>query len=185
MKITPVNTDLGELMEQQAVDIMFAAVPDNTETVTETIKSFQVTPSETVQGIFIDDVPAGVHLHGSYNNVFTLGADSLKYRLVDEFSSASSWDELPASHETQLYLWRAPSELRKTISYTVTVLYEEKTESTGSDTGNSGGSNGRAGTETEPPVVVEKEFSKVYTQTIVGNYSIWAQKLREYVYARP
>lgn len=178
MKITPVNTDLGELMEQQAVDIMFAAVPDNTETVTETIKSFQVTPSETVQGIFIDDVPAGVHLHGSYNNVFTLGADSLKYRLVDEFSSASSWDELPASHETQLYLWRAPSSLTKTISYTATVVYDESTKSEGN------GNEKATDTGTDEPAVVEKTMSRVYTIIVVGNWSIWGNKLREYVLAR-
>lgn len=180
MQILPSNTDLGDLMEQQAVDVTFIAVPENTETVTETVKMITIVPSEFISGISIE----GPHLYGTYNNVFTLGPDSLKYRLNDEFKTASSWDDLPADESTQLYLWKAPSELRKTISYTVTVLYEEKTESTGGDTGNSGGSNGRA-TETEPPVVVEKEFSKVYTQTVVGNWSLWASRLREYVYARP
>lgn len=161
-------------MEQQSVDITFTAVPDNTETVTETIKSFVVTPSEIVDGIAIDDIPTGVLLHGSYNNVFALEADSLKYRLGNEFSSASSWDKLPASDETQLYLWRAPSSLTKTISYTATVVYDESTKST--ETGN------EKATDTES--TVEKTMSLVYTITIVGNWSIWANKLREYVLAR-
>lgn len=180
MKITPVNTDLGELMEQQAVDIMFAAVPDNTETVTETIKSFSLIPSETVDGITIDDTLSGAHLHGSYNNVFTLGADSLKYRLQDEFSSASSWDELPASHETQLYLWRAPSSLTKTISYTATVVYDESTKSESNGNGNEKATD----TGTDEPAVVEKTMSRVYTIIVVGNWSIWGNKLKEYVLAR-
>lgn len=180
MQILPSNTDLGDLMEQQAVDIWFTAVPENTETVTETVKMITIVPSVFVDGISIE----GAHLYGSYNNVFTLEPGSLKYRLGNEFKDASSWDELPADESTQLYLWNAPQSLTKTITYTVTVLY---TETTQSDSGNSGGSgsNSREATETDPPVVVEKELSRVYSQTVVGNWSIWNQKLREYVYARP
>lgn len=178
MQLTPSNTDLGDLMEQEAVDVKFIAVPDNTEQVTEQVKMITIVPSESISGITIDDN----HLYGTYNNVFTLGPDSLKYRLNDEFKNASSWDELPTDKSAELYLWKAPKNLRKTITYTVTVLY---TETTKSDQGSSGGSSGNSGGDTEPPVVVEKELVRVYTQEIVGNYSIWAQKLRDYVYARP
>lgn len=173
MKLNPSNTDLGDLMEQEAVDIWFIAIPDNTETVTETVKTITITPSEFVDGIIIENN----HLYGSYNNVFTLGPDSLKYRLNDEFSSASSWDQLPASKDTQLYLWKAPQSLSKTISYTVTVLYDEKTKSSG------GGQDNSKVTDPEE-TIIEKQLVKVYQQTVVGNWSVWANKLREYVLAR-
>lgn len=181
MQLTPSNTDLGDLMEQEAVDVKFIAVPDNTEQVAEQVKMITVTPSESISGINIVEN----HLYGTYNNVFTFGENALRYRLGNEFKNAGSWGELPTDKSAELYLWKAPQNLRKTITYTVTVLYTETTKSAQGSSGGSSGGSGNSGGDTEPPVVVEKELVRVYTQEVVGNYSIWAQKLRDYVYARP
>ncbi|EFW1905383.1 hypothetical protein F1Z50_23030, partial [Shigella sonnei] len=75
-------------------------------------------------------------------------------------------------------LWRAPQNLRKVFSYTVEMIYNYQEESS------SGGTRSDSGTE-PPPAPVQKTLTKVYTKTIVGNWSKWAQQLRNYVYARP
>lgn len=164
-------------MEGASIDVTFTAQLETNETLVEiNITEYEATPGVNVEGN---------HLYGVYESVFGFADDALKYRLNDEFKTAASWEELPADKSTQLYLWRAPVSLQKVFSYTVTLTYDFQEESTGGDTGNSGGSNSRAGNETDPPPApVRKTMTKVYTKTIVGNWSRWADKLRSYVYAR-
>lgn len=171
------STDLGDSMEGASIDVTFTAQLETNETLVEiNITEYEATPGVNVEGN---------HLYGVYESVFGFADDALKYRLNDEFKTAASWEDLPADKSTQLYLWRAPASLQKVFSYTVTLTYDFQEESSGGDTGNSGGSNSRAGNETDPPPApVRKTMTKVYTKTIVGNWSRWADKLRSYVYAR-
>ena len=175
--ILPMSTDLGDSMEGADIDIFFTAQLETNETLVE----INITEYEATPGVNVEDN----HLYGVYESVFGFANDALKYRLNDEFKTAASWEDLPTDKSTQLYLWRAPASLRKVFSYTVTLTYDFQEESSGGDTGSSGGSNSRAGNETDPPPApVRKTMTKVYTKTIVGNWSRWADKLRSYVYTR-
>lgn len=171
------STDLGDSMEGAPIDVTFTAQLETNETLVEiNITEYEATPGVNVEGN---------HLYGVYESVFGFANDALKYRLNDEFKTAASWEDLPTDKSTQLYLWRAPASLRKVFSYTVTLTYDFQEESSGGDTGSSGGSNSRVGNETDPPPApVRKTMTKVYTKTIVGNWSRWADKLRSYVYTR-
>ncbi|QJA42685.1 hypothetical protein [Enterobacteria phage vB_EcoM_IME540] len=176
--ILPMSTDLGDSMEGSSIDVTFTAQLETNETLVE----INITEYEPTEGITVD----GAHLYGTYESVFGFSEDALKYRLGDEFKTAGSWKDLPEDESTQLYLWKAPSNLQKTFSYTVTLIYDFQEETSGGDTGNSGGSNSRAGNETDPPPApIRKTLTKVYTKVIVGNWSRWGDQLREYVYARP
>ena len=168
--ILPMSMDLGDSMEGAPIDVTFTAQLETNETLVEiNITEYEATPGVNVEGN---------HLYGVYESVFGFANDALKYRLNDEFKTAASWEDLPTDKSTQLYLWRAPASLRKVFSYTVTLTYDFQEES-------SGGSNSRAGNETDPPPApVRKTMTKVYTKTIVGNWSRWADKLRSYVYTR-
>lgn len=157
-------------MEGASIDVLFTPQLETSET----LVSINIIDYEPTQGITVD----GNHLYGTYESVFSFSSDALKYRLNDDFKTASSWDDLPKDESTQLYLWRAPKNLRKVFSYTVEMIYNYQEESS------SGGTRSDSGTE-PPPAPVQKTLTKVYTKTIVGNWSKWAQQLRNYVYMRP
>lgn len=157
-------------MEGASIDVLFTPQLETSET----LVSINIIDYEPTQGITVD----GNHLYGTYESVFSFSSDALKYRLNDDFKTASSWDDLPKDESTQLYLWRAPKNLRKVFSYTVEMIYNYQEESS------SGGTRSDSGTE-PPPAPVQKTLTKVYTKTIVGNWSKWAHQLRNYVYVRP
>lgn len=175
--IIPTSTDLGESMEGSSIDVTFTAQLETGET----LVSINITSYEETPGVLVEEN----RLYGTYESVFGFGSDALKYRLGDEFKTASSWEELPTDSNTQLYLWKAPQNLQKTFTYEVTLIYDyqEQSESGGS------GSNSRSSSDTteptDPPAPVRKTLVKNYTKTIVGNWSRWANKLRSYVYERP
>ncbi|QPI13962.1 hypothetical protein MYO4S_00206 [Serratia phage 4S] len=125
-------------------------------------KSINIVDSTSNPGITI----TGARYSGQYSNVFSFGGDALRYRKGDEYMSAGSFESLPPPREADLFLWRAPTNLRKTFSYTVELKYTLTT----SDNEN-------------PPVTTEKVLRKTYTQDVVGNWSIWSNKLRDYVNA--
>ncbi|UPW39247.1 hypothetical protein ESCO47_00008 [Escherichia phage vB_EcoM_ESCO47] len=157
-------------MEGASIDVLFTPQLETSET----LVSINITDYEPTQGITVD----GNHLFGTYESVFSFSSDALNYRLGDDFETASSWDDLPSDESTQLYLWRAPQNLVKVFSYTVEMIYNYQEE------GSTGGSG--SGSDNEPPPApVQRKLVKVYTKTIVGNWSKWANQLRNYVYARP
>lgn len=163
-------------MEGDSIDVTFTAQLETNETLVE----INIINYEPTEGIIVD----GAHLYGTYESVFSFGSDALKYREGDEFKTAGSWDALPDPTTVDLYLWKAPQALQKVFSYKVELTYLFTEESNSGGTGN-GGSNSRAGAETDPPPQpVEKKLTKVYTKTVVGNWSKWANQLRAYVYAR-
>lgn len=164
--ISPINTTLNTLSEGAYVSQQFTPILDSDEKlISITIINYQPTPGIEVVGSLYQ---------GNYESVFEYGNDSLKYRQGDEFKTAASWEDLPESLDTQLYLWRAPQNLDRTFTYTVLMEYTVTTS------GSTGGS-GRASDD----IVTKKQLTKVYSQRIVGNWSNWANKLRSYVYARP
>ena len=175
--ILPMSADLGESMEGSSIDVTFTAQLETGET----LVSINITSYEETPGVLVEEN----RLYGTYESVFGFGNDALKYRLDNEFKTAASWEDLPTDSNTQLYLWNAPQNLQKTFTYEVTLIYDyqEQSESGGS------GSNSRSSSDTteptNPPAPIRKTLVKNYTKTIVGNWSRWANKLREYAYARP
>lgn len=164
--ILPVNTELPDIQEGGSVNQTFIAQLEATDTLESiNIIDFQPTPGITV---------SGANYKGVYESVFSFGGDALKYREGDEFKVAQSWESLPPSGAADLYLWKAPSKLERTFTYTVKVIYWRQGEDT---TGPSG--------EPVTPPPVQMEMTKTYSQLVYGNWSKWAEQLRSYVYARP
>ncbi|EFW1905345.1 hypothetical protein F1Z50_22815, partial [Shigella sonnei] len=85
-QILPLNTDLGEDMEGASIDVLFTPQLETSET----LVSINIIDYEPTQGITVD----GNHLYGTYESVFSFSSDALKYRLNDDFKTASSWDDL-------------------------------------------------------------------------------------------
>ncbi|AHY25135.1 hypothetical protein AVV36_gp275 [Pectobacterium bacteriophage PM2] len=160
--IIPLNTALEDKIEGSSIDITFTYILEENEV----FKSINIIQYEPTPGIII----SGARLHGSYNSVFSFSGDALLYRQNNELKSASAWELLPPPKEADLYLWRAPTNLQKVFNYTVELVYTIK------DTSEPG-----SGTSTTPEV--EEKIQKIYSQTVVGNWSLWANQLREYVYA--
>lgn len=160
-QIIPINTTLEELIEGDFVDQYFTASLE----ADETLKSITITNYQPVTGITV----AQNHYTGNYNSIFTFGANALLYREGNDLKSASAWEELPPPKEADLYLFRAPTALSKTFTYTVELIYTVTTPAVPGEPGSGS--------------VEEKKLTKVYSQTVKGNWSIWAKKLRDYVYA--
>ncbi|AFU64091.1 hypothetical protein ACQ31_gp208 [Salmonella phage STML-198] len=165
-QILPVNTSLGDIQEGGAVDLTFTAQLD----ATDTLKSINIIDYQPTSGIIVE----GSRYYGNYNSVFSFGADALKYREGDELKTAATWEDLPPPKTADLYMWRAPSSLQRTFTYTVECIYDYQSEESSGGSGESGGT-------TTPPV--ERRITKTYTQLVYGNWSRWGNKLREYVYA--
>jgi hypothetical protein len=166
-QILPLDTDLGDIQEGGSVDVTFTAQLD----ATDTLKSINIIDYQATPGIIVN----GARFYGSYQSVFSFGNDALKYRQGDELKTAASWDDLPPAGTADLYLWKAPSNLERTFTYTVECIYDYQ------DPESSGGSGEPGGGTTIPPV--EKRITKTYTQLVYGNWSKWADELRNYVYA--
>ncbi|ASD52064.1 hypothetical protein KNT64_gp112 [Pseudomonas phage PspYZU05] len=109
---------------------------------------------EDIQGLTFTDTGYS----GKYEAVFSVGPNSLMYRDQDKLKSADSWEQLPPGKE--LYLWNAPKSLLRTYTYTVKVKYAT----------------------TDGVTETEAEMSKQYTQIVFGNWSVWANKLRDYIW---
>ncbi|BBC78219.1 Hypothetical protein KNT65_gp274 [Escherichia phage EcS1] len=138
----------------------------------ESLVSINITDYQPTPGINVD----GAHLYGTYSSVFSFSGDALSYRIGDELKSASAWEDLPPKEDADLYLWRAPSKLERTFTYTVELIYMYQAP----DVPGATGSDGSAGTPTTPPPV-QKTLTQVYSKRIVGNWSKWAIQLRNYV----
>lgn len=149
-------------MEQEQVSQTFSY------TLTEEgakFKSINIVSHDTNRGIIVK----GASFSGQYLGVFTFGGEALRYRKGDDLLTASDWESLPPPREADLYLWQAPRDLRRTFKYTVELVYSVTTP-------------GEPGSN-QPPITSDKKITQVYTQDVVGNWSIWGEKLREYVNA--
>lgn len=162
--ILPINTNLGTLMEGSSINVTFT--PQLLEG--ETLDSINIISYEPTPGIIVFENT----LSGTYDSVFGFPNGSLLYRENDDFKSANSWEDLPESN-ADLYLWRAPQNLQKVFSYVVEMNYTYQPPD------ETGGGEGGSTTTPEP---IKRVITKTYTNTIVGNWSRWAAKLRAYVY---
>lgn len=165
--ILPINTELSDVQEGASVNQTFTFQADEGET----LQSINIIEYEPTDGIIV----SGNNYQGSYKSVFTFGSGALSYRIGDEMKTASKWEDLPPPNEANLYLWRAPSKLERTFSYKVEVTYIYQAPPT------EGGSGESGGTTTPPPET--STITKTYTQLVYGDWSKWAQQLRNYVYA--
>lgn len=159
-EILPSNAKLDDVMELEGVNVTFSY------SLTEEgakFKSLNIIEHTSNPGITVQ----GANFKGSYKGVFSFGNDSLRYREGDDLKSAATWEDLPDPKKADLFLWRAPTNLRKTFTYTVELKYTVTTS------GEPGGT----------PSTSEKTLKKVYSQDVVGNWSIWGNQLREYVNA--
>lgn len=159
--ITPVSTALPMIQEGGAVSQAFGAEL----TSNETLVSLKIIKYEQTPGIIVGDTS----YHGSYESVFDFGSDAIKYREGDELKSASSWSSVPDN--VDIYEWRAPTNLQRTFNYLVELVYDITTTV---ETGESGSST----------TTSRSTITKNYTQLVFGNWSKWADELRERIYKR-
>lgn len=165
-QITPLNTTLEEKVEGESEDITFGyqLLAD------ETFKSINIIDYQPTPGMNV----SGARLYGTYQSVFSFSGDVLKYRQGDQIKSASAWEQLPPPSEADLFLWKAPKSLERTFTYTVELIYMWQPPEVPPAT------EGGSAVVPEP---VEKKIQQVYSQRVVGNWSKWANQLRNYVYA--
>jgi len=164
--ILPAQAELPRIPENDPVDISFSYVLTEPNSSVVSLEIISHTPNDTIT------VEAN-RFHGRYTNMFPLGDDALKYVTKDNVKhTASRWEDLPDPKTADLYEWRAPSVLQRTFSYTVKLVYKvipEVVPPTG----------GKVVPPTPEPVI--HEITKTYTQLVYGNWSIWANMLRDYV----
>lgn len=168
--ILPLQTVLPRIPENDPVDISFSYVLTEPNSSLVSLEIIAHTPNDTIT---ID----GARFHGRYTNMFALGTGALKYVTKDNVKhSASRWEDLPDPKTADLYEWHAPTVLQTTFEYTVKLVYQVIPEITPP----TGGSD-----KTTPPTVTPKpvihEITKTYSQLVYGNWSIWANMLRDYV----
>lgn len=167
--ILPVSTTLDRKQEGSEVSVTFEAQLDQGET----LVSIEITEYRPNSGVVVSD--AG--FSGQYRDSFSLDSDALLVRMRSpqgnepEFRTYGSWDDLPEPTEADIIQWKAPSSLVTEYWYEVKLVYDfEQTPPSG------GG--GKATTE---PTTERKELIKRYTQEVYGDYTIWANRLRQYV----
>lgn len=184
VEILPMSSKLEDISERELFEVVFSykATPPDANT-KYTIKEFKISEYRPNKGVTVEETK----ISGEYRDSFSLGADSLKYITKDRIKkSAGSFDDLPDPTTADLYYFNAPTRLQEVYTYKVTLTYIQSVSesSGGSGEGNSGGSNSRegAGETNPPPVVTEHTIEKVYTQTVFGNWDVWAQQLRDYVH---
>lgn len=156
--INPVSTTLPDAKE--FVDITQTFTPNLLAD--ESIVSISITKvSEANKGISVN----GATYSGQYQDVFIL-KNALKYRQGDELKTASSFNDLPPG--VDVYDFKAPSSARKDYTYEVTMVYLKHPPAV-----------------TPPPPVptppVEMSMKKTFTQSLYGDWSIWANQLRTYL----
>lgn len=163
--ILPTQTVLPRIPENDPVDITFSYTLTEPNSSVISIEIIAHTPNDTIT---VD----GARFYGRYTNMFDLPAGALKYVTKDNVKhTASRWDELPDPKTADLYEWHAPTVLQKTFEYTVKLVYQVIPEITPEP----------GGTTTPNPEPVIHELTKTYTQLVYGNWSIWANMLRDYV----
>lgn len=160
--ILPMNTKLPGVKEGSPVDVTFSYQLTEANAYLVSIKIISSTPNETI-------TVQGPRFFGSYTNMFDLGTDALKYRLkTGEIKSASKWEDLPDPKTADLFYWRAPTVLQKNHTYVVELIYEVPPPPP-------------VPPETTPGKPTRYTLTKTYTQLAFGDWSVWANLLRDYV----
>lgn len=161
-QILPAGNQLPAIQEQIETSVTFTALLETGET----LKSINIIDYRSNVGIVV----SGATYSGNYRDSFSIGSGSLKVRnrksgLIESYDS---WESLPPPQDADLFEWNAPSVLSTDYFYTVKMVYEYAP----------------AVVPGEPPIKpVEKELIKTYTQTVHGNWNVWAIRLRNYVQA--
>lgn len=161
-EILPQSTTLPDVMEGSNVNETFRA---SLTEANATLVSLNIVEHRPNPGIIVE----GANYKGTYDNVFLLGGDSLRYREGDDLKKAQRWEDLPDPKSADLYLWKAPAKMLETFTYTVEMIYSVQGESAG-----------------DPPVTpppTEHKIRKTYSQTVFGDWSKWGNQLRAYVNA--
>lgn len=157
--IIPISTTLPVKRENENVSQTF------TSNLTEpgaTLVSLTINPIDKNNGIYVN----GSQFSGQYTGVFVLDG-GLSYRLkTGERGTANRWEDLPDPETADLYSFLAPKVMEKEYSYVVTLIYDV---STPVEPGN------------PPSNPVRYTIVQTYTQKVVGEWSVWANNLRDYV----
>lgn len=157
-EILPIQTTLSDQKEFQDFEVVFSAQLDSTETLVS-LDIIEWTPNEGVQ-------VSGSKIEGQYKSSAKYSID-VRMRKDGTNLEFNSFDSLPDPSECDIFNFKAPSSITNDYTYKVKLVYDESTEPpVGS---------------VEPPVVTRKELFKTYTQKAFGDYSIWANKLRDFV----
>lgn len=152
MEIMPIETLLPEISEGEYASFTFEAIPEADEILT----SLEIIKTDFPDSIEI----SGPTFSGSFSGLFQLPENSLKFRKgIDEPQAVSSFNDLPQKGTVDLYSYTPPSEMLKNFSITVSCKYMK----------------GPVGAE------LPMELEKIYTQPIIGNWSIFTQMFLNYV----
>ena len=166
INILPLGVKLPTVVEQTPVDVIFTAQITPSEDSTIELKKIEITDFINNVGITIN----GDRFSGEYRDSFSLSGDALMYRVKgsEDRLPCASFSELPDPKTVDLYRFIAPDELTRDYTYEVTLTYTEtpKAPPAGAQSVSDG---------------VEKEIKKVYTQTVKGNWDLWANELRDFV----
>ncbi|QBX32830.1 hypothetical protein Asfd1_204 [Aeromonas phage Asfd_1] len=157
--ILPISTVLPTVRENTPVTQIFTA---NLTEPGATLVSITVNSLTHNEGINV----AGSSYSGEYTGVFSLNG-GLKYRLkTGERLTASRWEDLPDPKSADLYSFEAPGSLEKDFQYVVEMIYDVVVPS-------------EPGLPVNPPV--RNKVEKIYSQTVMGSWRVWANNLRDYV----
>lgn len=157
--ILPMATELPVTRENANVSQTF------TSNLTEpgaTLVSLLVNPIDPNEGIYVN----GNQFSGQYTGVFVLNG-GLKYRLkTGERETADRWEDLPDPETADLYSFLAPNVMEKNYFYEVVMVYDVTPP-----------------VEPGGPVVEPTRYTitKTYSQKVVGEWTVWANNLRDYV----
>ncbi|ATI17691.1 hypothetical protein [Aeromonas phage AS-yj] len=154
---TPTNWKSTIFDGETSIDSLFSY----TLAASDQLVSFTVVPSEDLSpdGIFLD----GNRLYGKVNDYFDGKVDLvLKYRdrTSLQISQTNSFASLPEPTTCDLIAFNPPSELKKVVTYTQTLVYDDITD---------------------PVLPVRKTVSDSINMTIIGSFDGWVAKFRAYV----
>lgn len=157
--ILPISPTLPTTRENVLVSQTFNA---NLTEPGATLVSLQVNPVDANDGIYV----TGNQFSGQYAGVFVLNG-GLKYRLkTGELETADRWEDLPDPKTADLYSFLAPNVMEKNYFYEVVMVYDVTPP-----------------VEPGGPVVepTRHTITKTYSQKVVGEWTAWANNLRDYV----
>ncbi|MGL4521476.1 MAG: hypothetical protein ACRCWQ_02825 [Bacilli bacterium] len=162
--IQPVGSQLPTIKEYNSVNVTFSAILD----ATESLVSLNIIDSRPNKGITVNQST----FTGQYRDSFRIGSGSIVVRLRrnGEIKGFDSWDSLPPAPEADIIEWNAPQVLSTDYWYDVELKYLYTPVTPDPPVG-------------PTPPSEEKTLVKRYTQTVVGDWSVWAQQLRDYVKA--
>lgn len=148
-------TILNQVEEYQDISVNFqASLAPN-----ETLNEIKIISNNFPGSIIVQ----GASFSGSFDDIFSLGPNAIKYRQSDLYKTTDRFSEVPDNAD--IYEYIAPESLVRDFNCQVELTY------TVTETGESGSTS------------AIQSISKSYTQRVYGNYGKFAEQLLEKINA--